>query len=89
MKSEIEFFNEVEKVRAEIAKRDLERIENYNDDIFAEFEDERNREAELEAKKSQRLVERLNTDFENEMAILEMNENTKLEAQRLRNEQTS
>jgi len=51
------------------------------------YEDEQNREAELEAKKAQRLVERLNTDFENEMAILEMNENTKLEAQRLRNEQ--
>lgn len=83
LKSEIEFFNEVEKVRAEITKRDLERIENYNDDIFAEFEDERNREAELEAKKAQRLVERLNTNFENEMAILEMNEATKFKARKM------
>lgn len=87
LKSEQEFFNEVEKVRAEIVKRDLERIENYNEDIFAEYEKESAKEEENEAKKSQRLVERLNTDFENEMAILEMNENTKLEAQRLRNEQ--
>jgi len=83
LKSEQEFFNEVEKVRAEIVKRDLERIENYNEDIFAEFEDELDREAELDAKKAQRLVERLNTDFENEMAILEMNEATKFKARKM------
>ena len=83
LKSEQEFFNEVEKVRAEIVKRDLERIENYNEDIFAEFEDELDREAVLDAKKAQRLVERLNTDFENEMAILEMNEATKFKARKM------
>lgn len=83
LKSEQKFFEEVEKIRTDIVARDLKRIEDYNNDIFGEYEEELANEEQLNAKKSQLLLERLNTDFENEMAILEMNEATKFEARKM------
>lgn len=81
-----DFFNTLSNDSSAGFKEMQDSIVKTNDEVEKYLSDSKTRQLEEDEQIRANKVEALKTDFENEMAILEMNENTKFEAQRLRNE---